>query len=123
MKKVTTIILTGIMVFVLAACGNDSDFEGEWKAVSVDVGGREISSFEQEIIDEMLQDYTVSIKSDGTAVFSRVDKATAMEATWESEDNTITFKSEEEGEIKGELKDEKLLLDMDGSGKLVFEKK
>jgi len=75
------------------------------------------------MIDEMLKDYIVSIKSDGTAVFTRADKQSSMEATWNSEDNSITFNTKEEGEIKGELKDGKLLLDMDGSGKLVFEKK
>ena len=123
MKKLITIMLTGIMVFVLASCGSNSDFEGEWKAVSVDTEGQQVSDSEQAMIDEMLKDYIVSIKSDGTAVFTRADKQSSMETTWNSEDNSITFNTKEEGEIKGELKDGKLLLDMDGAGKLVFEKK
>jgi len=123
MKKLIAIMLTGIMVLVLASCGSNSDFEGEWKAVSVDTEGQQVSPAEQAMIDEILKDYTISIKSDGTAVFTRADKSSSMEATWNSEEDTITFKTTEEGEIKGELKDGKLIFDMDGSGKLVFEKK
>ncbi len=121
MKKMITIFMVGIMVFLLTACG--SDFVGDWKAVSIDMAGHKVSDSEQAMIDEMLEDYKISVESDGKALFSRADKDETMDATWEANGNTITFKTSEEGEVTGELKDGRLVLDMDNAGKLTFEKR
>ncbi len=121
MKKIIITFMVGIMIFLLTACG--SDFAGDWKAVSIDTAGHKVSDAEQAVIDEMLEDYKISIESDGKASFSRADKDETMEATWDADGNKITFETAEEGTVNGELKDGKLIIDMTGSdGKLIFEK-
>lgn len=118
MKKLLAILMVGVMMFSLAACG--ADFEGEWTAVSAE-SDQEMTAEEKAMVDAMLSSITLSIKSD--SVMSLSMGGETQEGTWKADGNNITFTSADGSELKGELDGDQLKIDMDGQGKLVFEKK
>lgn len=116
MKKLMAILLVGVMVFSLVACGS-SDFAGEWKATSLD-SGQDMSAQEKSMIEGMLAEMTISAKDDGTATMTAMGQT--KDIKWEADGNTITLTAEGDP-ITGELDGDKFVLDMNGV-KIVFER-
>ena len=96
-RKLTTLTVCMIFLFLMSACGNGSEdtYAGDWHLSRVEnINAEEPENIESFTAEEYgARDWAITINEDGTAVFRMPQNGYDMKAAmhWTVENDTITF--------------------------------
>ena len=109
-NKIPVLLMVLVLIFSLAACGNE--YVGTYKCtnVSMEVEGETTSLDAAEVFDE---DIVITLKDDGNAKVNLAGEE--VEGTWKTNGKEFTL-TVEKNESKGTIKEDTITVDFFGTG-------
>ena len=117
MKKILAVALCTLTA-ALALTGCSSKFHGTWKSVAIEEGGTKYTADDKDYGDMVDGFMVIEIESGGEGTIKASGKSKDME--WEADGDTITMTVDGDDQ-DAELKDDQLVLELDGT-KVYLEK-
>lgn len=129
MSRFSIAFLLSFVTFLLVGCGGGSSYEGEWtidkevmkaqmiEAMEAQSAGMPEAAVKAQIeMAESMVDKsssTLSIKSDDTYILSSTmnGQTQTQSGTWKADGDSIVLSTKDQPDVKGEIKDGKLLIE------------
>lgn len=113
MKKLSKIIALAVctVMVCLVFTGCASQFHGTWKSVAIEEKGEKYTKDDDNMGEVVKSFMTIEIEKGGEGKLTAMGESKDIE--WKADGDTITLTANKE-DIDAELKDDQLVLDLDG---------